>query len=179
MALRIKKKKKKSQSARRRSVVMSPRVRCECGGPGATPMLSRLLTVVFLFLLFLCVCVCVCVFFFFLRFRFKGKQGTVRSGLIMVLKTVRSDYSSHGSLLFSHRAVLKAKRTAKMSSLRFSRSDRTIQFGFQNLVANNKFQHVENCKFSILDERTRSTQLSSFSFPKLLKMTNTSSKGQN
>ena len=81
----------------------------------------------------------------------------MRSGLIMVLRTVRFNRSSHGSLLFSHRAVLKTKRTAKMSSLRFSWSDRMIQSEFQNLVANNKFQHVENCKFSILDERTRST----------------------
>ena len=62
-----------------------------------------------------------CVFFFFFkkRFRFKGKQGTVRSSLITVLRTVRSDCGSHGSQLFSHRAVLKAKRTAKMSGSRF------------------------------------------------------------
>ena len=73
-------------------------------------------------------------FFFFLRFRFKGKQGTVRNGLITVLRTMRSDRGSHGSLLFSHRVVLEAKRTTKMSGLRFSRSDRTVRSRFQNLV---------------------------------------------
>ena len=58
----------------------------------------------------------------------------MRSGLITVLRTVRSDCDSHGFLLFSHRAVLEAKRTAKMSGLRFSQSDRTVQSRFQNLV---------------------------------------------
>ena len=57
----------------------------------------------------------------------------MRSGLIIVLKTVRSDRSSHGSLLFSHKAVLEAKRTAKMSGSRFSKSDCTVWSGFQNL----------------------------------------------
>ena len=58
----------------------------------------------------------------------------MRSGLITVLRTVRSDRGSHGSLLFSHRAVLEAKRIAKMCGLRFSRSDRTVRSGFQNLA---------------------------------------------
>ena len=57
----------------------------------------------------------------------------MRSGLITVLKTMRSDCSSHGSLLFFHGAVLEVKRTAKMSSSRFSQSDRMVWFGFQNL----------------------------------------------
>ena len=73
------------------------------------------------------------IFLFFLRFRFKGKQGTMRSGLIMILRTVRSDSGSHGFLLFSHRAILEAKRTAKVSDSSFSRSDRTVRSGFQNL----------------------------------------------
>ena len=102
------------------------RVRCRCGGPGAAPVLSRLPTVVFLSSFFF--------LFIFLRFRFKWKQGTVRSGLIMVLKTGRSDRGSHGFLLFSHRAVLDAKRTVKMKGLRVFRSDHTVRFGFQNLV---------------------------------------------
>ena len=71
-------------------------------------------------------------FFFFFRFRFKGKQGTVRSDLIMVLRIVKSNHGSHGSLLFSHRAVLEAKRTAKMSGSRFSQSNRMVRSEFQN-----------------------------------------------
>ena len=57
----------------------------------------------------------------------------MRSGLIMILRTVRSDRGSHGSLLFSHRAVFDAKRIAKMNDSRFFRSDRTVRSGFQNL----------------------------------------------
>ena len=56
----------------------------------------------------------------------------MRSSLVTVLRTVRSNRDSHGSLLFSHRAVLEAKRTEKMSSSRFSRSNHTVQSGFQN-----------------------------------------------
>ena len=58
----------------------------------------------------------------------------MRSGLIMVLRTMRSDCGSHGFLLFSHRVVLDAKRTVKMNGLRVFRSDRTVRFGFQNLA---------------------------------------------
>ena len=74
---------------------------------------------------FLCVC-------FFLRCRFKGKQGTMRRGLITVLRTMRSDRGSHGSLLLSSITVLDAKRTAKMSGSRFFQSDRTVRSGFHN-----------------------------------------------
>ena len=84
-------------------------------------MLSRLPTVV-------------CFFFFFVMFRFKEKQGTMRSGLITVLRTVRSDRGSHRSLLFSYKAVFDAKRTAKMSGSRFFQSDYTVRSGFQNLA---------------------------------------------
>ena len=80
---------------------------------------------------FLCV-----FFFFFLSCRFKGMQVTVRSGLITVLKTMRSDRGSHESLLLSSRTVLDAKRTAKMSGSRFFRSDRTVRSGFHNHVYN-------------------------------------------
>ena len=58
----------------------------------------------------------------------------MRSGLITVLRTVRSDCGSHESLFFSHRVVFEAKRIAKMSSSRFSLSDRMVRFGFQNLA---------------------------------------------
>ena len=122
---------------RQRSVAVS-RVRCRCGDPGAAPVLSRLPAVVFLS-------------FFFLRFRFKWKQGTVRSGLITVLRTGRSDRGSHGFMFFSHRAVLDAKRTVKMNGLRVFRSDRTVRSGFQNL---NKMR----IKFSIFLRRNNVTQ---------------------
>ena len=39
-----------------------------------------------------------------------------------------------GPYFFSHREVLKAKRTAKMSGSRFSRLDCTVRSGFQNLA---------------------------------------------
>ena len=86
------------------------------------------------------VCFVFCFFFFFvLNFRFKWKQGTVRSDLITVLKTVRSNRGSHRSLLFSHRAVLEARRIAKMSGSRFSRSDYAVRSRFQNLDLNQFF----------------------------------------
>ena len=120
-------KKKASRRVRRASSC-----RRGCNSPRATPVLSRLPTIVFLFLLFFYVCVCVCVFFFS-KVQIQRKQGTVRSGLITVLKIVRSNRGSHGSLLFSYRAILETKRTTKMSGLRFSQSDRTIRSWFQNL----------------------------------------------
>ena len=59
----------------------------------------------FLFLLFFCV------FFFLFFFIFKGSdsKGTVRSGLIMVLRTVRLNLDSNSSLLFGYRPVLEHK----------------------------------------------------------------------
>ena len=119
VALRIKEKKKKGELACQRSVAVSLQVRRAFQTPGSCVSFS---------FVFLCVCMC------FLRFRFKRKQGTMRSGLITILRIVRSDRGSHGSLLFSHRAILKAKRTVKMSSSRFSRSNRTVQSRFQNLA---------------------------------------------
>ena len=68
---------------------------------------------------------CVCVFFF--KLQIQRDAGTVRSGLITVLKTVRSDRGLHGSLLLSSRTVLDAKRTAKMSGSRFF--GRTVRSG--------------------------------------------------
>ena len=57
------------------------------------------------------------------------KKGIVRTWKI---GTVRPNHGSHGSLLFSHRAVLVTKKTAKLRGLRFFRSDCTIWSGFQN-----------------------------------------------
>ena len=69
-------------------------------------------------------------------------KGTVRSSLITVLRTVRLNRGSNGSLLFGHRSVLEHKRTVIVRGSRFSRSDRTVWFGFQNLVLN-KFQQMQ------------------------------------
>ena len=80
-------------------------------------------------------------FFFFLRFRFKG---TVRSGSITVLRTVRLNRGSNGSLHFWHRPVLEHKRTVMVRGSRFFRSDRTVRSGFQNIVSNQNFLL---CKF--------------------------------
>ena len=63
-----------------------------------------------------------------------------------VLRTVRSESNSHGSLIFSHRAILEAKRTTKMSGSRFSRSDRTVRSGFQNHVDDWMILIVNNLK---------------------------------
>ena len=58
----------------------------------------------------------------------------MKSDLITVLSTVRLDRSSNGFLLFWHRPVLKTKRTVFVRGLRLTRSDRTVWFGFKNLV---------------------------------------------
>ena len=60
----------------------------------------------------------------------------MRSTLITVLRTVRSDRGSHESLLFSHREVLEAKRTAKINGSRFF--SQTVQSGpgFKTLIEN-------------------------------------------
>ena len=50
-----------------------------------------------------------------------------------VLRTVLFDRGSNGFMHFSHRAVLRGKRTAKMSGSKIFRSDRTVRSGFQNL----------------------------------------------
>ena len=120
-------KKKKGESSHQKSVVVSPRVRQPQSHTRAFQTPSNCVSFSFVFL-----CVCVCVFFFF-KVHIQRKQGTVRSSLIMVLKTVRSNRGSYGSLLFSYRAILETKRTTKMSGLRFSQSDRTIRSWFQNL----------------------------------------------
>ena len=62
----------------------------------------------------------------------------------------RSDHGSQNRVVwprfarvpvFSHRTVLKAKRTAKINGSRFFRSDRTVRSGFQNLDID---VHVKN-----------------------------------
>ena len=67
--------------------------------------------------------------FFFLNL---DSKETMRSGLITVLKTVQVNYGSNSSLLFWHRSVLKLKRTMIVRDSRFSWSDHTVQFRFQN-----------------------------------------------
>ena len=49
-----------------------------------------------------------------------------------VLRTVRFDRVSSGFMHFSHRTVLRVKRTVKMNGWRFFRLDRTVRSGFQN-----------------------------------------------
>ena len=61
-----------------------------------------------------------------------------------VLRTVRFDRGSSGFLHFSHRAVLRGKRPAKMSGSRFPGPDRTVRSGFQNLDCNKIFK-VNGC----------------------------------
>ena len=72
--------------------------------------------------------------FFFFFFKFNRKYGTVRIVLITVLRTVRSDRGSDGSLFFAHITVLEAKRTVKMNDSRFFQSDRTVRSVFHNLA---------------------------------------------
>ena len=45
-----------------------------------------------------------------------------------------------GHCFFSHRAVLEAKKTAKLRGPRFSQSDHTVQSGFQNLALETRLQ---------------------------------------
>ena len=52
------------------------------------------------------------------------------------MRTARIVQNSHRSLLFSHRAVLETKKTAKMSGSKFFRSDRMVWSEFQNHDAN-------------------------------------------
>ena len=74
------------------------------------------------------------VFFFFFLVQIRWEAGNREN---------RSDHGSQNRVVrprfarvpvFSHRTVLKAKRTAKINSSRFFRSDRTVRSGFQNLV---------------------------------------------
>ena len=52
---------------------------------------------------------------------------------VTVLRIIRSNHDSHGSLPFSHRTVFEAKKIAKLRGSQFSRLDRTVRSGFQNL----------------------------------------------
>ena len=49
-----------------------------------------------------------------------------------VLRTMRLDRGSNGSLLFWHRPILKIKRTVFMRGSRLTQLDRTVQPGFRN-----------------------------------------------
>ena len=77
------------------------RVRCRCGGPEAAPVLSRLPVVVFLSSSFF--------FLFFFKVQIQMDAVTVRSGLITVLRTGRSDRGSHGFLFFPIERFLMLK----------------------------------------------------------------------
>ena len=63
----------------------------------------------------------------------KLKQKEEPQKWVLVLRIVRSDSASYGSLLFSYRAILEIKKATKLRSSRFFRSDRMVRFGFQNL----------------------------------------------
>ena len=58
----------------------------------------------------------------------------MRSGLITVLRTMRLDRSSNGSLLFWHRPVLKTKRIVFVRGSQLTQLDRTVRFRFKNLA---------------------------------------------
>ena len=64
----------------------------------------------------------------------------MRSGSITVLRTVRLNRGSNGSLHFWHRPVLEHKRTVMVSGSRFFRSDRTVRSGFQNIDYFNEWE---------------------------------------
>ena len=83
---------------------------------------------IFAFYLLLHLCFCFCFFFFFSPFHLvpnlknpkvllkywpklcRKKEPSKPQKPVTVLKTVRFDHSSHGSLLFSHRTVLETKK---------------------------------------------------------------------
>ena len=73
-----------------------------------------------------------CVFFFWLKFI--GKQETLKTGLITVLKTVWSDRGLHGSLFFLIERFLRLKEPQKLTVQGFS--GRTVRsgLGFKTLV---------------------------------------------
>ena len=67
--------------------------------------------------------------------KFTEKAETKRNRLNLKNRSRFSEpYGSHGSLLFSHWAVLEAKKTTKLRGSRFFRSDCTVRSGFQNLT---------------------------------------------
>ena len=66
----------------------------------------------------------------------------MRSGSITVLRTVRLNRGSNGSLHFWHRPVLEHKRTVMVRGSRFFRSDRTVRSGFQNIGFHKSFPKV-------------------------------------
>ena len=74
-----------------------------------------------------------CVFFFF-WFKFIGKQETVKTGLITVLRTVWSDRGLHGSLFLLIERFFRLKEPQKLTVQGFS--GRTVRSGpgFKTLV---------------------------------------------
>ena len=52
----------------------------------------------------------------------------------MVLRTVRFNLGSYGSMFFWHKEVLKVKRTEKMRGSWLTESDRTVRSGFKTML---------------------------------------------
>ena len=77
-----------------------------------------------------------CVFFFFFRFKFIGKQETVKTGLITVLRTVWSDRGLHGFLFLLIERFFRLKEPQKLTVRGFS--GRTVRSGpgFKTLAKN-------------------------------------------
>ena len=67
------------------------------------------------------------ILFFFFGFKFNGKQGTVKTGLITVLRTVWSDRGLHGSLFLLIERFFRLKEPQKLTVQGFS--GRTVRFG--------------------------------------------------
>ena len=91
-----------------------------------------------------------CVFFFFLvQIHWEAGNRENRSDHGSQNRVVRPRFARVP--VFSHRTVLKAKRTAKINGSRFFRSDRTVRSGFQNLANGFQIGWVSNrqCGFLI------------------------------
>ena len=66
--------------------------------------------------------------------RLETRQSFESCELVTVHRTVRSDCSPYGSMLFSHGMILHFKRIVEVDGSRFSRSYRTVRFEFKNLA---------------------------------------------
>ena len=124
-------KKKASRRVRRASSC-----RRGCNSPKATPVLSRLPTIVFLFLLFFYVCVCVCVCFFFPRFRFKGSKEPWEAVWSRFSKSWGPTAVRMGPCFFPIERFLRLKEPPKWAVWDFP--SRTVQsgLGFKTLIKN-------------------------------------------
>ena len=80
-----------------------------------------------------------CVFFFLVQIHWEAGNLENRSDHGSQNRVVRPRFARVP--VFSHKTVLKAKRTAKINGSRFFRSDRTVRSGFQNLALNKYMIH--------------------------------------